>query len=57
MSQSDSVDNQYTINSGVLQPPASLGRHNVARKLQKRSLLIAVNALAGLSILFFGYDQ
>lgn len=30
---------------------------NVARKLEKRSLLIAINAVAGLSIFFFGYDQ
>ena len=29
----------------------------VAHKLQKRSLLIAVNLVAGLSIFFFGYDQ
>lgn len=28
----------------------------VASKLQKRSLLIAVNGLAGMSIFFFGYD-
>ena len=31
--------------------------HGVANKLQKRSLLIAVNLVAGLSIFFFGYDQ
>lgn len=31
--------------------------HAVANKLQKRSLLIAVNLVAGLSIFFFGYDQ
>ena len=30
---------------------------NVARRYQKRSLLIAINAVAGLSIFFFGYDQ
>ena len=29
----------------------------VASKLQKRSLLIAINSLAGMSIFFFGYDQ
>ncbi|KAL1854032.1 hypothetical protein VTK73DRAFT_8821 [Phialemonium thermophilum] len=29
----------------------------VASKLQKRSLLVAVNCLAGMSIFFFGYDQ
>ncbi|KAL6240257.1 hypothetical protein RBB50_012823 [Rhinocladiella similis] len=34
-----------------------LQKHNVANKLQKRSLLIAINAVAGLSIFFFGYDQ
>ena len=33
------------------------GQFNVAQHLQKRRLLIAVNALAGLSIFFFGYDQ
>lgn len=30
---------------------------NVSHRLQKRSLLIAVNCIAGLSIFFFGYDQ
>jgi len=30
---------------------------NVAHKLQKRSLLIAINCVAALSIFFFGYDQ
>ena len=35
----------------------SLSKWNVARRLEKRSLLIAVNAVAGLSIFFFGYDQ
>lgn len=30
---------------------------NVAHKLQKRSLLIAINCIAALSIFFFGYDQ
>jgi hypothetical protein len=29
----------------------------VADKLEKRSLLIAVNCVAALSIFFFGYDQ
>lgn len=31
--------------------------YNVARKYEKRSLLILVNMVAGLSIFFFGYDQ
>ena len=31
--------------------------YNVARKYEKRSLLILVNLVAGLSIFFFGYDQ
>ena len=31
--------------------------YNVARKYEKRALLIAVNLVAGLSIFFFGYDQ
>lgn len=30
---------------------------NIAHKLQKKSLLVAINALAGLAIFFFGYDQ
>ena len=33
------------------------GTWNVAQFLTKRSLLIAINSLAGLSIFFFGYDQ
>ena len=31
--------------------------YNVVHKLEKRSLLIAINCIAGLSIFFFGYDQ
>lgn len=34
-----------------------IGAWNVARRFEKRSLLIAINAVAGLSIFFFGYDQ
>lgn len=30
---------------------------NVAHKLEKRSLLVAINCVAALSIFFFGYDQ
>lgn len=30
---------------------------NVVHKLEKRQLLLAVNSIAALSILFFGYDQ
>lgn len=30
---------------------------NVVHKLEKRGLLIAINCIAALSILFFGYDQ
>ena len=30
---------------------------NVVHKLQKKGLLTAINCVAGLSILFFGYDQ
>lgn len=33
------------------------GKWMVASRLEKRSLLIAVNFLAGMSIFFFGYDQ
>ena len=34
-----------------------LSRYNAARLYEKRALLIAVNAVASLSIFFFGYDQ
>ena len=34
-----------------------IGKWNVVHRFQKRSLLIAINGLAGLSIFFFGYDQ
>ena len=34
-----------------------VSKYNVARRYEKRSLLILVNAVAGLSIFFFGYDQ
>ena len=37
--------------------PNQLSGFRVAAHLRKRSLLVAVNALAGLSIFFFGYDQ
>lgn len=37
--------------------PPGISRYNVANKLSKRSLLIAINSIAGLSIFFFGYDQ
>jgi MFS family permease len=37
--------------------PTLVTKHAVANKLEKRSLLIAVNAVACLSIFFFGYDQ
>lgn len=30
---------------------------NIVHKLEKRNLLIAINCVAALSILFFGYDQ
>ena len=35
----------------------NISKWNVARKYEKRSLLILINAVAGLSIFFFGYDQ
>ena len=35
----------------------SIPRWNVVHHLEKRGLLFAINCLAGLSILFFGYDQ
>ena len=34
-----------------------ISKFNVVHRLEKRSLLIAVNCVAGLSIFFFGYDQ
>lgn len=34
-----------------------ISKYNVARKYEKRSLLILVNCVAALSIFFFGYDQ
>ena len=34
-----------------------IGKFNVARRYEKRALLIAINCVAGLSIFFFGYDQ
>jgi len=36
---------------------ARFQKHGVANRLEKRSLLIAVNSVAALSIFFFGYDQ
>ena len=35
----------------------AIPRSNVVHKYQKRSLLIAINCIASLSIFFFGYDQ
>ncbi|MCJ1286584.1 hypothetical protein MMC26_005930 [Xylographa opegraphella] len=35
----------------------TIPRSNVVHKYQKRSLLIAINCIASLSIFFFGYDQ
>ena len=34
-----------------------INKWNVVHRLKKRSLLIAINCLAALSIFFFGYDQ
>jgi hypothetical protein len=34
-----------------------MSRWNVVHHLEKRSLLVAINCIAGLSIFFFGYDQ
>ncbi|KAL1605188.1 hypothetical protein SLS60_004732 [Paraconiothyrium brasiliense] len=34
-----------------------INKFNVVHRLEKRALLIAINCVAGLSILFFGYDQ
>jgi len=35
----------------------NISKFNVARRLEGRALLIAINAVASLSIFFFGYDQ
>ena len=35
----------------------NIASYNVARKYEKRALLILINCVAGLSIFFFGYDQ
>lgn len=35
----------------------NISRWNVARRYEGRALLIAINAVASLSIFFFGYDQ
>jgi len=37
--------------------PMQMSKYNVAHRLSKRRLLIAINCIAGLSIFFFGYDQ
>lgn len=37
--------------------PQFFQEHGVVRKLHTKSLLIAINLVAGLSIFFFGYDQ
>ena len=34
-----------------------ISKFNVVHRFEKRSLLIAINCVAGLSIFFFGYDQ
>lgn len=35
----------------------TIPKSNVVHRLEKRSLLIAINCVAALSIFFFGYDQ
>lgn len=34
-----------------------ISKHNIVHRYEKRSLLIAINCVAGLAIFFFGYDQ
>ncbi|KAK3721478.1 hypothetical protein LTR37_003034 [Vermiconidia calcicola] len=41
----------------ALAAPKYFQDRGVHHRLEKRSLLIAVNLVAGLSIFFFGYDQ
>lgn len=50
---------RYKKTSNSQQPTMAIGKSSwhVADYLQKRSLLIAVNSVAALSIFFFGYDQ
>lgn len=43
--------------SYFVEKPAGISRHNLVTKLQKGKLLVAINAIASLSIFFFGYDQ
>jgi hypothetical protein len=46
-----------TFDTFTMERPAGISKYNVANRLSKRSLLIAINSIAGLSIFFFGYDQ
>lgn len=47
-----------TIRGQVTMPATkSVSKYNLVHRLQGRSLLIAINCLASLSIFFFGYDQ
>jgi hypothetical protein len=49
--------NTQTRNSDYYCIMDKIGRYNVVHRLQKRSLLVAINCVAALSIFFFGYDQ
>lgn len=46
-----------TRGQGNMVPTKSISKYNLVHHLQGRSLLIAINCLASLSIFFFGYDQ
>jgi len=53
--------NPYHLVAPADSPPSNnmenISKWNVARKYEQKALLIAINAVAGLSIFFFGYDQ
>ena len=34
-----------------------ISKYNIVRRLEKRSLLVAINCVAALAVFFFGYDQ
>lgn len=55
LAELDHIDPQHEL--PLTDAPASISKYNVARRFQKRSLLVAINCIAGLSIFFFGYDQ
>lgn len=55
--QQDCYFSQLNTDKMVYLVPQFFQEHGVVRKLHTKSLLIAINLVAGLSIFFFGYDQ